>query len=245
MKNNLEAHPVQHALILALEQNGITKQTFDFEKPPSEAIKVALETFKVNFKNMWTDKKIINKLLDKANYVLKHAGYSKFTMELHPSTSFSSLNALHLNALTLYQLLTQELTKVDQDQSSDQEGKPESKLVAYGYDQQPIASLEFARQSKDAVLNAIFNMDLLQTSCKSHDLDFAHRVICLPGLKTVRILDTQKRWLIFLTSRRKRPMRADRLIIARRAATGLYEKCQQFLESGGSEEQFFHIMEGI
>ncbi|CEI87577.1 hypothetical protein RMCBS344292_01987 [Rhizopus microsporus] len=70
MKNNLEAHPVQHALILALEQNGITKQTFDFEKPPSEAIKVALETFKVNFKNMWTDKKIINKLLDKVILVL-------------------------------------------------------------------------------------------------------------------------------------------------------------------------------
>ncbi|RCH89913.1 hypothetical protein CU097_012362, partial [Rhizopus azygosporus] len=63
-------HPVQHALILALEQNGITKQTFDFEKPPSEAIKVALETFKVNFKNMWTDKKIINKLLDKVILVL-------------------------------------------------------------------------------------------------------------------------------------------------------------------------------
>ncbi|PHZ09028.1 uncharacterized protein RHIMIDRAFT_240902, partial [Rhizopus microsporus ATCC 52813] len=38
---------------------------------------------------------------------------------------------------------------------------------------------------------------------------------------------------------------ADRLIIAGRAATGLYEECQQFLESGGSEEQFFHIMEGI
>ncbi|KAG1170581.1 hypothetical protein G6F70_007601 [Rhizopus microsporus] len=55
MKNNLEAHPVQHALILALEQNSIKKQTFDFEWPPSEAMKVALETFKVNFKNMWTD----------------------------------------------------------------------------------------------------------------------------------------------------------------------------------------------
>ncbi|PHZ14527.1 uncharacterized protein RHIMIDRAFT_235303 [Rhizopus microsporus ATCC 52813] len=38
---------------------------------------------------------------------------------------------------------------------------------------------------------------------------------------------------------------ADRLIIAGRAATDLYEGCQQFLESGGSEEQFFLIMEGI
>ncbi|CAO3658294.1 hypothetical protein G6F70_002641 [Rhizopus microsporus] len=37
----------------------------------------------------------------------------------------------------------------------------------------------------------------------------------------------------------------DRLIIAGRAATDLYVECQQFLESGGSEEQFFHIMEGI
>ncbi|CEG77084.1 hypothetical protein RMATCC62417_11887 [Rhizopus microsporus] len=70
MKNNLKAHPVQHALILALEQNDITKQTFDFKKPPSEAMKVALETFKINFKNIWTDKKIINKLLDKVTLVL-------------------------------------------------------------------------------------------------------------------------------------------------------------------------------
>ncbi|CEG78273.1 hypothetical protein RMATCC62417_12908 [Rhizopus microsporus] len=38
---------------------------------------------------------------------------------------------------------------------------------------------------------------------------------------------------------------ADRLIIARRAATGFYEECQQFLKPEGSEEQFFHIMEGI
>jgi hypothetical protein len=39
--------------------------------------------------------------------------------------------------------------------------------------------------------------------------------------------------------------RADRLTVAGRAATGSYEECQQFLESGGSEEQSFHIMEGI
>ncbi|PHZ09931.1 uncharacterized protein RHIMIDRAFT_299425 [Rhizopus microsporus ATCC 52813] len=38
---------------------------------------------------------------------------------------------------------------------------------------------------------------------------------------------------------------ADRPIIAGRAATGLYEECQHFLESGGSEQRFFHIMEGI
>ncbi|PHZ07872.1 uncharacterized protein RHIMIDRAFT_316490 [Rhizopus microsporus ATCC 52813] len=38
---------------------------------------------------------------------------------------------------------------------------------------------------------------------------------------------------------------ADRLIIARRAAADLYEEFQQFLESGGNEEQFFHIMESI
>jgi hypothetical protein len=38
---------------------------------------------------------------------------------------------------------------------------------------------------------------------------------------------------------------ADRLIIAERVVTGLYVEFQQFLESGGSEEQFFHIMGGI
>ncbi|CEG79132.1 hypothetical protein RMATCC62417_13633 [Rhizopus microsporus] len=78
MKNNLEAHPVQHALILALEQNGITKQTFAFKRPPSEAMKVALETFKVNFKNMWTDKKIINRLLGKVFLVLLRLHIAEF-----------------------------------------------------------------------------------------------------------------------------------------------------------------------
>ncbi|CAO3699748.1 unnamed protein product [Rhizopus microsporus] len=119
--------------------------------------------------------------------------------------SFSSLNALHLNAPTLYQLLTQELTKADQDQSSDQEGKPTSKLVVYGYDQQPITLFEFARQNKDAVFNAIFNMDLLHTSCKSHGLDFAHRIICLPSLKTVHILGTQEKMVNILNEPKKAP----------------------------------------
>jgi hypothetical protein len=90
-------------------------------------------------------------------------------MELHPSTSFSSLNALHLNAPTLYQLLTQELTEVDQAKSSDQEGKPASKLVVYGYDQQPIPSIEFARQNKDAAFNAI----LTWTCCRLAANDMA------------------------------------------------------------------------
>ncbi|CEI87429.1 hypothetical protein RMCBS344292_01843 [Rhizopus microsporus] len=38
---------------------------------------------------------------------------------------------------------------------------------------------------------------------------------------------------------------ADRLIVAGRAAAGHYEEYQQFLESEGSEKQFFHTMEGI
>ncbi|KAG1047758.1 hypothetical protein G6F43_009814 [Rhizopus delemar] len=38
---------------------------------------------------------------------------------------------------------------------------------------------------------------------------------------------------------------ADRLITTGRAVTGLYEERQHFLETGGIEEQFLHIMEGI
>ncbi|KAG1049069.1 hypothetical protein G6F43_008582 [Rhizopus delemar] len=38
---------------------------------------------------------------------------------------------------------------------------------------------------------------------------------------------------------------ADRLITTGRAATGIYEECQHFLETGGNEEQFLHIMEGV
>jgi hypothetical protein len=78
MKNNLETHPVQNALFLALEQNGITKQTFDCKRSPGEAMKMALETFKISFKNMWTDKKIINKLLDKVILVLLRLHLSEF-----------------------------------------------------------------------------------------------------------------------------------------------------------------------
>ncbi|CEG79133.1 hypothetical protein RMATCC62417_13634 [Rhizopus microsporus] len=118
-------------------------------------------------------------------------------MELHPSTSFSSLNALHLDAPTLYRLLTQELTEVDQ------EGKPASKLVIYGYDQQPITSLEFAWQNKDATINTIFNIDLLQTSCKSNGLNFAHRIIYFPGLKTIRILGTREKTINILSEPKK------------------------------------------
>ncbi|PHZ13549.1 uncharacterized protein RHIMIDRAFT_291247 [Rhizopus microsporus ATCC 52813] len=137
------------------------------------------------------------------NGVLKYAGYSKFTMVLHPSTSFSSLNALHLDARTLYQLLAQKLTEVNQDQSSDQEGKLASKLVVYRYDQQPITSLEFAWQNKDAAFNAIINMDVLQTSCRSYGLGFAYKIICLPGLTITRILGTQEKAINILNELKK------------------------------------------
>lgn len=46
-------------------------------------------------------------------------------------------------------------------------------------------------------------MDLLHTSCKSYGLDFAHRVICLPGLKTVRILGTQEKMVSILNEPKK------------------------------------------
>lgn len=50
-------------------------------------MKVALETFKVNLKNMWTEKKIINKLLDKVILVL---------LRLHPAQSRESQRKLYI-----------------------------------------------------------------------------------------------------------------------------------------------------
>lgn len=69
-KGNMEKHPVQSAMFLALEKAGVNKQTFGYEMPCREAMSGALATFIVNFKNMWAEKKTINKLLDKVILVL-------------------------------------------------------------------------------------------------------------------------------------------------------------------------------
>ncbi|KAL0095657.1 hypothetical protein F4703DRAFT_1789314 [Phycomyces blakesleeanus] len=130
------------------------------------------------------------------NDVLKYARYTKFTRASCLSTSFSSSSALHLDSVTLYQLLTQ---NIDQEKSEEpsshtnqQKKKGYSRMILYGYDRDElIGSQDKARQNKDATFNAVFDMREIQKACESYGLSFVHRITCLPGMKTVRLLGSR------------------------------------------------------
>lgn len=66
----MRAHPVQNAIFKSLEDDSINKDTFIVEKLPSTVMALTLDMYITNFKNMWNNKKIINKLLDKLLIVL-------------------------------------------------------------------------------------------------------------------------------------------------------------------------------
>ncbi|KAL0076051.1 hypothetical protein F4703DRAFT_1762006 [Phycomyces blakesleeanus] len=131
-----------------------------------------------------------------ANDVLKYARYTKFTRALYPSTLFSSLSALHLDSVALYQLLTQNIDQEKLEEPSShtnqQEKKGYSRMIFYGYNRDElIGSQDKARQNKDATFNAVFDMGEIQKACESYGLSFAHRMTCLPGIKTVRLLGSK------------------------------------------------------
>ncbi|OAD67163.1 hypothetical protein PHYBLDRAFT_151771 [Phycomyces blakesleeanus NRRL 1555(-)] len=232
-EDNLSPHHVQNGLFCSFKESGLDKQSFCLEEVSSSAMVMALETYLVNFENMWDGKKIINKLFDKVilvllrhhltrnreskristtttrnpsgkkdmrnhvhhicrkflppkgqyhviaykiylcifvNYVLKYGRYTKFTRPLCPSALFSPLSALHLDSVVLYRLLTHNL-----DQEKD------------GL----IRSQDKARQNKDTTFNIVFDMGEIQKACKLYGLSFAHRITCLPGMKTVRLLGSK------------------------------------------------------
>lgn len=123
-----------------------------------------------------------------ANDVLEYAGYSKFSRELCPKTSISNINTLHLDAPSIYQILTQ---KLDDDFDENQDALS-TELIIYGYNKEPIPSIERARRNKDAIFNSIFDYTKIQESCEHSGLIFNQRVSIIPGLKTVRILGLKK-----------------------------------------------------
>ncbi|KAL0076840.1 hypothetical protein J3Q64DRAFT_1350631 [Phycomyces blakesleeanus] len=55
----------------------------------------------------------------------------------------------------------------------------------------PTSKKRKARQNKDATFNAVFDMEEIQKACESYGLSFAHRMTCLPGIKTVRLLGSK------------------------------------------------------
>ncbi len=121
------------------------------------------------------------------NDVLEYAGYSKFTRQLCPSTSIANIDALHLDAPSLYQIMNQKL-----DGHQDQADVSTTGLIIYGYNNEPMPSIETARRNKDAVFNSVFDMNKIQETCKSYGLKFSQQIAILPGLKTVRILGVKK-----------------------------------------------------
>lgn len=65
-------------------------------------------------------------------------------------------------------------------------------LYVYGYNSEPLTSLETTRQNKDAIFNSVFDMEVLQATCKSYKLNFSHHITIISGLKTARLLDVKK-----------------------------------------------------
>lgn len=114
-----------------------------------------------------------------ANDILRATGYSKFTRLLFPRPNPLHLQALEINAPSLYQLLI---------------SKPNPLSIA-DFNDNKIDSIEYARSNKDAVFCSIFDMAQIKEACESYHLDFAQNIKILPGMKTCRILGSRKKKL--------------------------------------------------
>jgi len=109
-----------------------------------------------------------------ANDILAITGKERHTIGICPLPSISQTNALIMDAVSLYQMVT----RVDP-----------IGLQIFDYEQYPFQSEEDARRQKDATFGSIFDIKKIKEICKSYGgLEFAHQVTILPGCKTIRIL---------------------------------------------------------
>ncbi|KAI9246548.1 hypothetical protein EDC94DRAFT_664909 [Helicostylum pulchrum] len=90
--------------------------------------------------------------------------------------SAAQMNALKLDAPSIFQLMGRK------SQSGEQA------LTIYKYNDDPVMSMEDARQNKDATFNSIFDIQAIQEIAESYNLTFSQHITLLPGLKTARIL---------------------------------------------------------
>ncbi|KAG1054971.1 hypothetical protein G6F43_003038 [Rhizopus delemar] len=97
------------------------------------------------------------------------------------------VNALNIDAPSLFQIMK---SKTD-DNQGQVEGMS-TELAIYGYNEEPLPSVEIARRNKDAVFNSLFDMEKVQHTCESNGLKFGQRMSFLPKLKVVRILGVKK-----------------------------------------------------
>ncbi|KAG1536768.1 hypothetical protein G6F51_010777 [Rhizopus arrhizus] len=122
-----------------------------------------------------------------ANDVLHYAEYSKFTRKLCPAMLSAHVNALNIDAPSLFQIMK---SKTD-DNQGQVEGMS-AELTIYSYNKEPLPSVEIARRNKDAVFNSLFDMEKVRHTCESNGLKFGQRMSVLPKLKVVRILGVKK-----------------------------------------------------
>ncbi|KAI9273828.1 hypothetical protein EDC94DRAFT_579802 [Helicostylum pulchrum] len=120
-----------------------------------------------------------------ANDLLRYTGYSKFTRELCPSKSISSIRTLNIDAHSLYQILNKKLNGYQDNVSTE--------LIIYGYNNEPISSVEIACRNKDAVFNSVFDLTKVQETCEAYGLKSGHQITILPDAKAVRSLGVKKK----------------------------------------------------
>lgn len=111
-----------------------------------------------------------------ANSILRISGYSKFSINISPLTMPSKLNALFIDAPSLFSLFCSRKIK-----------NTDVRLDIYDFSNQKIVSKEVATENKDAVFSSFFDIERIKTEAKSYGQYFAHSMTFLPGLKTVRV----------------------------------------------------------
>ena len=117
-----------------------------------------------------------------ANDILRASGYNKFTISVCPLTMPGKLNALAIDAPSLFSLFCSPKLK-----------KSVTKLDIYDFGGRKIVSREVATENKDAVFGSFFNIQQIQAIAGSYGQFFNHRMTLLPGLKTVRLSGILKR----------------------------------------------------
>ncbi|CEG77598.1 hypothetical protein RMATCC62417_12314 [Rhizopus microsporus] len=112
-----------------------------------------------------------------ANDILRYTGYQKFTQNICPLPSLTTMNALRLDGPSLCHVLSRAVPY---------------KLHIFDYDNYVIESEDVARRNQDATFSSIFDMTVVRNTYQLYGLKFAHSMIIQPGLTTVRLLGTKK-----------------------------------------------------
>jgi hypothetical protein len=109
-----------------------------------------------------------------ANEILHASGYNKFTINVCPLTMPGKLNALAIDAPSLFSLFCSPKLK-----------KGITKLDIYDFGGRKIVSREVATENKDAVFGSFFNIQQIQAIAGSYSQFFNHRITFLSGLKKI------------------------------------------------------------